>query len=151
MQVQKVHNNYYNANFGASLTIYNNIKKMESPVIDFLETEFPKKTENIKRHIDVYLNGTDKGVFYPDTIRYNNGKKYSDAIRVELELSESKETLLDKLLNSINGFVIREKALHKIEELKKDIIKVADEAYKDSEYEFKKSFDSWYHPRRDMV
>lgn len=129
-----------NINFGATLKINTRYRKMESSVIDFLEREFEKKTENIKGRLDVAINGDNGYKFIKDTISYNNGRGYKNTIEIKFDTKAYKEVLLDKLVNSLNGFLIRENAQNKIDVLKNEIKEISNRAYNDSAKEFKKSF-----------
>ena len=55
-------------------------------------------------------------------------------------MPKQKEELLDSLVNSLDGFIIRETAQKKIERLKKEIIDVSDKAFWDSIDIFSKQF-----------
>ena len=136
MQVQKVQNNNYNASFGATLKINNNFRKMEEPVIEFLEKQFPKRTKNISGTLKLNLNGDTGYTYLSDTLNYSN-KGFNDGITIDVDLSEAKEKLLSKLVNSLYGFLIREKAQNKINMLKDVILETADKAYYESEKVFK--------------
>ena len=62
MQIQAINNN--NQTFGATLKVHNCYakSKMKSPIIDFLEKEFPKRTKDIEGHLDLdvgYLSETE--------------------------------------------------------------------------------------------
>ena len=138
MQVQRVqNNNNYNPHFGAKLKINNNFRKMEEPVIEFLEKQFPIKTKNVRGKLELNLNGDTGYTSFSDTLHYtNNG--FNDSITIgRVDLSEAKENLLDKLVNSLEGFTIREKAQNKINMLKDIILETADKAYYESEKAFK--------------
>ena len=137
MQVQKIQNN--NTNFGATLKVHNMYEKLEKPVVEFLEVQFPKRTGNISGRLDYWANGTPKDLYYPDTLVYTNNK-YKDSIKIECIPRDSKETLLEGLVNSLNGFIIREQAQNKIEELKREIVETGDRAFKESIDEFRKTF-----------
>ena len=141
MKVQAINNN--NQTFGATLKVHNRYakSKMKSPIIDFLEKEFPKRTKDIKGHLDLdvgYLSETES---FFSTLKYSNGenKPYKDMIKI-VELPEQKEELLNGLVNSLEGFIIRENAQNRIAELKKEIIDVSDKAYNDSERVFNNQF-----------
>ena len=139
MQVQRVQND---TAFGATLKINQNYRKMDKSVIKFLKEQFPQKTSDINGRLEVELNGETgfRSCFLKDELKYSSGEKYKDKIEVDVNLSETKEALLDKLVNSLKGFVIREKAQNKINSLKKEIIDVSDKAYNKSEKVFKESF-----------
>jgi hypothetical protein len=139
MQVQRIqNNNNYNTNFGTKLKINNSSRKMEKPIIKYLEKEFPKRTKDARGKLELNLN-QDIGFTNSDSLHYTN-KGFHDSIvidRVDL-LSETKENLLDKLVNSLAGFMIREKAQNKINMLKEIILETADKAYYESANAFKK-------------
>ena len=137
MQVQRVQNNNYNQTFGATLKINTNLRKMEEPVIEFLETQFPKRTKNVSGNLELNLNGNCGFTNYHDTLHYTN-KNFHDSITLDrVDLSEPKENLLNKLVNSLGGFQIREKAQNRINRLKDIILETADKAYYESEKAFK--------------
>ena len=138
MQVQRVqNNNNYNTNFGATLKINTNLRKMKEPVIEFLETQFPKRTKNVSGNLELNLNGNCGFTNHHDTLHYTN-KDFHDSITLDrVDLSEPKENLLNKLVNSLGGFQIREKAQNRINRLKDIILETADKAYYESEKAFK--------------
>ena len=139
MQIQRVQNNQ--TNFSANLKVHNNYyKKMEKPVVDFLEKQFPKKTKDTSGQLDLYINGDTAYIYKPDVLAFDNGKGYKDSIDIDLDITDKKDTILNKLVNSLKGFSIREKAQNEINELKGEIIKTSDKAYHESAKEFRKSF-----------
>ena len=139
MQVQKIQNNNYNTNFGATLKIHNLYEKMEKPTVEFLEKQFPERTKNISGKLDLYLNGTKKELQYPDTLAYSNNE-YKDSIKIANMFTYTKETLLDGFVNSLKGFGIRENAQKEIEKLKGEIVNISHNAFCDSAGEFGKVF-----------
>ena len=141
MQVQKISNNNYNTGFGATLKINTDYRGMAKPVIEFLEKQFPKRTENVKGKLELRLAG------YPrnnDTLVFKNDRGFVDSIEIDSQdiqdAKKTRETLLDSLVNCLNGFVIRENAQSRINSLKKDMIEISDKAYRESVTKFKESF-----------
>lgn len=143
MQVQKISNNNYNTNFGATLKVRNSSSKnrIERNVINFLEREFPKRTKDKKGHLDLAVGFSSKLETLTTKLKYSNGKhnRYKDKIEI-YDMPKQKEELLDSLVNSLDGFIIRETAQKKIERLKKEIIDVSDKAFWDSIDIFSKQF-----------
>ena len=141
MQIQPINSN--NQTFGATLKIRNRSResKMERSIINFLEKEFPKRTKGIKGHLDLSVGFSSEVESLFTRLKYSNGKhkRYKDMIEI-VELPKQKEELLNGLVNSLKGFIIREKAQNKIGKLKREIIDVSDKAYSDSERIFNNQF-----------
>ena len=140
MQVQAINNN--DQTFGATLKVRNRsaISNMERPVINFLEREFPKRTKDIKGHLDLSV-GVSLDSALITKLKYSNGKhkRYKDYIDI-IELPKQKEKLLNSLVNSLEGFIIRENAKKEIKRLKNEIINVSDRAFCDSSKIFQQQF-----------
>ncbi len=139
MQVQRVqNNNNYNTNFGATLKINTEHRKMAKPVVEFLEEQFLKRTENVKGKVELRLAGYPR---YYDTLVFKNDRGFVDSIEIaSQDTQKPKETLLDSLVNCLDGFVIRENEQNRINALKKDMIEISDKAYNDSVTKFKEAF-----------
>ena len=141
MKVQPINNNYQT--FGATLKVHNLSakSKMESQIIDFLESEFPKRTKDIEGYLDLGVGFSSRFETLFSRLTYSNGKDkpYNDMINI-VELPEQKEELLNSLVNSLEGFIIREKAQNRINALKNEIIDVSDKAYSESERIFNNQF-----------
>lgn len=141
MQIQPINNS--NQTFCATLKVRNRSPKsgMERQVINFLEREFPKRTKDKKGHLDLSVGFSTNLELLTSKLKYSNGKhkRYKDKIEI-VELPEQKEELLNSLVNSLEGFIIREKAQNRINALKNEIIDVSDEAYSESERIFNNQF-----------
>lgn len=138
MQVQKIENK--STNFGVALRINNNSQtKIEKPVIEYLEKQFPRKTKNIKGRLEVSINAETGYAGGKDVLSYCNGNG-CDTLEIDFPVNETKESLLNKLVSSLKGFIIREKAQNKIAGLKTKIDEISHNAYSDSANEFRKSF-----------
>jgi len=139
MQINRMQNN--NTNFGATLRINSRYRKMDQPVIDFLETQFSKRTAKISGQMEVELNGDTGCKIIKDKLSYKNCKGYKETINLDFNSKQPKEALLDRLVIALNGFLVRERAIKRIDELKNELIEISDQAYRDSEELFKKSFE----------
>ena len=131
MQVQRVQNNNYNTNFGATVKIYNECGKFEKGVVEFLEEQFPKETQFSKGNLDVILTADNREC--ADAITYSNGESYKDSVLLDLYAEEPKETILEGLLSIFSGFRIRETAQRNIDE-------VSDKAFRESTKKFREIF-----------
>ena len=119
MHIQRVQNNNYNTNFGATIKINNEYGKLEKAVVEYLEKQFPKRTKNINADMDIIVSGHKD---FANIIGYKS-KGFTDYIETLYEdMNQPKETILEGLVNALNGFVIREKGQNKIEALKREII-----------------------------
>ena len=137
MYIQRVQNNDHNTNFNATIKIQSKYYNMEKYVVDFFETEFANKTQNIDGHIDVIIDGSKREIY--DMIQFSNGI-FQDSLNVNINLLDSKETLLKKFISVLNVFKLRENAQFEINKLKADILGISDKAHKDSLNELRKNF-----------